>query len=142
MGNKVMRYVYLTAGIILSGIFITFLSWFFEEFIYLLQGNFYHTSIVRVLGTLIVLFFASFYLTYGIKSEKINKLSNYSLTTLISSLIISFILMIIASFGCSFGRGCSKLGHIAGNGIYLILAIGIILTVVLCLISIIKNKSE
>ncbi len=95
---KAGRIIYITIGLLFLTASITCFVWFYDEFLYLISNPRAYTSLVRFLIFLITLLFGIFYFYLGIKSYKINWLSNVSLLLLVTTFMSSMLL--IFGFDC------------------------------------------
>ena len=136
-----VKYFYIFIGVIFLIASITFLIWFYKDFIYLLSNPSLPYLWARLGAFLSSLVLGIIYLFYGIKSYKINKLSNTSLEVLIGSLVVSFIfIMISSSGGLHPSPTMVKIGSYARPLSIVSLIGGILTTIILSIISIFKTK--
>lgn len=136
-----MKYLYILAGLILLTLSVIFFSWFYTDFIYLLDNPTILFIWARLGAVIASLILGIFYLAYGLGSHRIDSLSNVSLAVLLCSLALSFVFIAIYGTGSTIGgpgkwyAGYAYLASIA------ILTIGILATLILCAASVLKNKT-
>lgn len=140
--NKVLKYSYILIGLIFLIASATFFSWFYTDFIYLFTKPAILYGWARLGAFLSSLILGVFYLTYGIKSYRINRLSNLSLIVLLCSIALSFIFITIYSGGNYIGRPSLWYASYAYLLSIIILIGGILVAFILCILSMIKNKKS
>lgn len=139
-----MKYLYLIFGLVILAITVILSVWFYSDIVYLFTriinpyDNFPWTPLIRFLATLATAIFAVVYLYYGIKPQRINLLSNFSIILLVLTPIIY---LIMAFFSCvSFGGVCPAFGMAMYEYSRIVAILGPALAVVLCLISLFVKK--
>jgi membrane protease YdiL (CAAX protease family) len=138
---KKYLYLVLGLGIIIWSITITAWFYFYEDIIYLFERPESYTAQVNTAVTLLSWFFGIVYLWYGIKSDKINKISNWSIIILSVSSLVSVILMFFACFNIGNSIACPLYSQIASNLYVPVFGYGVLISFFLLIISLFrKNK--
>ena len=131
--------LYLLTGIIficLAG-FTSF--YFYSDVVYLFTNPAAHTSLVRTLGILASWILGVIYLSYGIKTEQINRVSTTSLVLLFLTLLSSFLFSLFA--GCPVGGICPSVNLIMDSLYRNIFEYGVAASTLLSIISLyFRNK--
>lgn len=88
-----MRFIYFIYGFISLAVSGTFFCWFYPDFSDILSGP---TFQIRLLGILLALCYGIIYTYFGIRKDKINKLSNASIIILPLSMILGLTISIFS----------------------------------------------
>ena len=132
------KWVYTVVGSAMVLFSIVLFSWFISDFAYGIMHITNPMYFARIFSPILCLYFGVFYLTYGIKSDKINKLSNLSLNVLAISLIVSVILLYSAPR--SIGGPIPLYVQIMDSLGRIIMPLGIVSSFVLSILSIFKKS--
>ncbi len=141
-----MKYLYWLVSLGSIAIALTLSIWFYGDIIYLFERiidpyqNFPHTPLIRFLSVLASWFLGFSYLYYGLRSQKINLLSNISIILLV---VTPVAYLITALFSCiSFGGTCSAFGTMMNNFSQIVAILGPSLSVFLCLLSLFMQRKS
>jgi hypothetical protein len=135
-----MKKLYILLGLVLIIISAVLLTWFYPDFIYLITNPKFGIFFERFLPFIGSLFLGIIYLYIGIKSDKINKLSNWSIVILVSSLFLSFILTSI--LGCNnVGGVCPSYTQVSRQIYQFVIILGPLFSFLLIILSLLKKDT-